>query len=194
MRKIKTFIVKPLSSKKENISLLVSFILIILLSFAILRFRYQPEYKQVIDEHEISSYSSLNSIELGIYSDLKNSLFDISLMFEEKKELPSIEALISEEIPPYVNDATWKQRGSIDWIYMEHDNFVFYLGVSNDVKKIGTFLVKLNKKKIENSDIYFTRKKFPVENLEEDFGKYIGLFKKIVPYTGQEERKKFKGE
>lgn len=194
MCKIKTFIVKPLSSKKENISLLVSFILIILISGIILKIRYQPKYEQTILENEISSYSALNSIELGIYSDIKNSLFDITMMYDQDGEVPNIETLQEEAIPPYVEDTTWEQRGFIDWTYFKHDDHTYYLGISDNVNKIGTFLIELNMKDIEASKIFFTKENFPIESFKKDMDNYAGLFKKIVPYTGKEERKKFKGE
>lgn len=77
---------------------------------------------------------------------------------------------------------------------VKHDNFIYYIGISDNIKKVGTFLIKLNKEKIENSNIYFTKENINIENLKKNFDQYIRLFKKIIPYTGQEERKKFKGE
>ncbi len=183
-----------MSSKKENISLLISFILIILISGIILKFRHRPKYEQTILENEISSYSDLNSVELGIYSDIKNSLFDISMIYDEDGKIPKIEMLQEEAIPPYVKDTTWKQRGNIDWTYFEHDNLIYYLGISNDVNKIGSFLLEFNLENIEASDVFFSKENFPIENFKKDMDEYANLFKKIVPYTGKEERKKFKGE
>lgn len=194
MCKIKTFIVKPLSSKKENISLIISFILILLVSGVILKIRYKPKYEQKISKTEISSFKTLNNVELGLYSDLRNSLFDLSMIYEETKKIPQIETLVSEEIPPYSKDSSWKQRGSINWIYLIHEDDIHYLGVSNDVKKIGTFLIDFNKENIRESDIYYTKENFPIEAAKKDLDDYMHLFKKLIPYTGNEERKKFKGE
>ena len=73
--KINTYIVKPLSSKKENIFLILAFFILILVAAIALKIRQRVEYKIDIKEDEIVSYEVLNNIELGIYSDIKNSLF-----------------------------------------------------------------------------------------------------------------------
>lgn len=112
--KINTYIVKPLSSKKENIFLILAFFILILVAAIALKIRQRVEYKIDIKEDEIVSYEVLNNIELGIYSDIKNSLVDISQLRDEQNSLPSIDLLAEEEIPPYFKDITWEQRGAMN--------------------------------------------------------------------------------
>ena len=78
MIKINTYIVKPLSSKKENIFLILAFFILISLAAIALKIRHRTDYEITLKDNEIVSYEILNNIELGVYSDIKNSLVDIS--------------------------------------------------------------------------------------------------------------------
>lgn len=188
--KINKFIVKPLSSKKENLYLLLTFCILIILAALLLKFRHREEYVQNIGKNEISAFSSLNNIEASIYSDIKNSLLEISLLKDELGDFPDISTLEKEEIPPYFKDQLWEQKGSIDWVYFKHDNEIHYLGISH-TQGIGSFLVVIDEKNPEKFDIFYTNEKILKENILRNFIQYESLFSKIVPYTGEEERKKF---
>nr|WP_245552703.1 hypothetical protein [Fusobacterium russii] len=155
--------------------------------------RYKEPYTQKIQNDEISAFSSLNNIESSIYADILNSLVDISLLKSDLGEIPSISLLDEEEIPPYHRDKIWEQKGALDWNEFKHDNEFFYLGISS-TDEIGSFLVELNKEDIGKSNIFYMNKKLPKEDILKNFEKYEADFKKIVPYTGEDERKKFKGE
>ncbi len=115
MIKINTYVVKPLSSKKENIFLILAFVVLILLAGIALKIRHRTDYEIDLKENEIISYEVLDNIELGLYSDIKNSLIDIAQIKAENNALPEIEDLVAEEIPPYYKDVTWEQRGAMEW-------------------------------------------------------------------------------
>jgi len=172
--KINTYIVKPLSSKKENIFLILAFFILISLAAIALKIRH------------------LNNIELGVYSDIKNSLVDISQLKDENNSLPSLKVLAEEEIPPYFKDITWEQRGAVEWTTFKHDNEDYFIGRGNG--KVGTFLVKFNNENIDESEIFYMKDTPSFEDIEKNFEKYEHIVKKIVPYTGNDERKKFTGE
>ena len=187
--KINTYVVKPLSSKKENIFLILAFIVLILLAGIALKIRHRTDYEINLQENEIISYEVLDNIELGLYSDIKNSLVDISQLKAENNALPEIEDLVTEEIPPYFKDVTWEQRGAMEWKKIKHDNEDYYVGIGNE--KIGTFLIKFNDANIDESDIFYMRDKVSFEEIEKNFEKYEHIVKKIVPYTGDDERQKY---
>ena len=189
MIKINTYIVKPLSSKKENIFLILAFIVLILLAGIALKIRHRTDYEIDLQENEIISYEVLDNIELGLYSDIKNSLVDIAQLKAENNALPEIEDLVTEEIPPYFKDVTWEQRGAMEWKKIKHDNEDYYVGIGNE--KIGTFLIKFNDANIDESDIFYMKDKVSFEEIEKNFEKYEHIVKKIVPYTGDDERQKY---
>lgn len=189
MIKINTYVVKPLSSKKENIFLILAFFVLILFAGIALKIRHRTDYEINLQENEIISYEVLDNIELGLYSDIKNSLVDISQIKAENNALPEIEDLVAEEIPPYYKDVTWEQRGAMEWKKIKHDNEDYYVGIGNE--KIGTFLIKFNDANIDESDIFYMKDKVSFEDVEKNFEKYEHIMKKIVPYTGNDERQKY---
>ena len=189
MIKINTYVVKPLSSKKENIFLILAFFVLILLAGIALKIRHRTDYEINLQENEIISYEVLDNTELGLYSDIKNSLVDISQIKAENNALPEIEDLVAEEIPPYYKDVTWEQRGAMEWKKIKHDNEDYYVGIGNE--KIGTFLIKFNDANIDESDIFYMKDKVSFEDVEKNFEKYEHIMKKIVPYTGNDERQKY---
>ena len=87
-----------------------------------MKIRHRTDYKINLQENEIISYEVLDNIELGLYSDIKNSLVDIAQLKEENGALPDVEVLAEEEIPPYYKDVTWEQRGAMEWKKIKHDN------------------------------------------------------------------------
>ena len=193
MFKINKFVIKPLTSKKENFYLLLTFFILIFFATILLKLRYKEPYTQEIHNGEISAFSSLNNIESSIYADILNSLVDISILKNEVGEIPSISILDEDEIPPYHKDKIWEQKGAIDWNKFEHDNEIFYLGLSSN-NDIGSFLLKFNENDIGKSDVFYINERLPKDDILKNFEKYEPNFKKIVPYTGEDERKKFKGE
>lgn len=189
--KINTHIVKPLSSKKENLFLILTFFILLLIAGISLKLTHKDEFKIDLKEGEIISFDTLNSIELGLYSDIKNSLTDMSQLKEESGELPTLKTLIEEEIPPYYKDLTWEQRGAVEWKELKHDGETFLLGVGSN--KVGIFIIKLNENP-ENSDVFYLHEEVSLEKLETNFEKYESLAKKVIPYTGGDERQKFVGK
>nr|WP_241635860.1 hypothetical protein [Fusobacterium gastrosuis] len=193
MFKIKKFIVKPLSSKKENFYLLLVFCILIFSATLALKFRYKEKYKQNILSNQISAFSSLNNIEASVYSDILNSVLEINLLYDETEQFPSIATLEEREIPPYYKDQSWEQKGALKWNRFEHENEIYYLGLST-VSEIGSFLLSIDKNSSENASVFYTKENLPEINNIEKLENYQNLFKKIVPYTGGDERKKFKEE
>ena len=51
-----------------------------------------------------------------------------------------------------------------------------------------------NNENIDESEIFYMKETPSFEDIERNFEKYEHIVKKIVPYTGNDERKKFTGE
>ena len=109
MVKIVTEKLKPSSSKKENIALSITVIVILLAAFFLIKMRKPQTVEQKIKSGEVSSYSDFSSIEAGIYADLTNFVSEIK-MKENDEKLPTIKQLEDELIPPYTKDITWEER------------------------------------------------------------------------------------
>lgn len=186
--------VKSSSSKGETFYLILAFIVIISIASALLKLREKPIFIQKIEKNEISSYKSFNSIELGIYSELLNSLTDIEGLKEETGNYPEIKLLEEEGIPPFVKDETWKNKGEIDWELIYHDNQPIYLGKSNNFDVTGNFLVEINKEDIGKSNIYYSKEHINTSVVRNRYEDMRDIMKRVVSYTGNEERRKYKEE
>lgn len=190
---ISVYEVKPLSSKKENLYLAFSFLLIILVAISLLKIRCKPLEVQKIENGEISSYKELKSVELGIYSEILNSLIEIEILKDEKGDYPNIEDLEKEEIPPYFRDSSWKNKGELKWNMVYHDDIPIYFGNSQN-KNIGNFLLEIDNSDIIKSNIYYSKELLDSKIIEKNYDVIKDKMKKIVPYTGADERKKYREE
>ena len=90
----------------------MSFFILIFLAAIALKIRHRTDYEITLKDNEIVSYEILNNIELGVYSDIKNSLVDISQLKDENNSLPSLKVLAEEEIQPYFKDEIWEEKGN----------------------------------------------------------------------------------
>lgn len=188
---MKTEIIKPADSKKETLWLTAVMIFILLTASILIIHQKVEKNIFLISENEISSYEKFSGIEQSLYIDLQNALVEIGEIEKETGKFPAIQKMEEEYIPPFTKDFIWKERG-VDWEErFENENF-YILGIRKDDSKTGNFLVKINLNNIQNSDIFYnnTLKK-------NDFNKNISElkkeFKKIVPYTGKDERNRWNG-
>lgn len=189
MRKIIKEKLKPASSKKENTILLLVVVLIITTAFLLIKLQQNKEYKQNINDNEISSYIELTNIESGIYADLLNFKTELEIIYSDEK-LPTINELEENFIQPFVKDIAWEERGKLFWELFEKDNRSYYLGISENVDLVGNFLVEIDEK--NEIKIYFSK---DIENnykLSEH--EIHSHWKEIVAYTGEDEREKFRGK
>lgn len=188
---IKLYRVKPLSSKKENVYLILAFIFILFASTISLKLRIKKEPKQILHSNEISSYESLNNIEIDLYTELSNALMEISMLKEEYKQIPSVEILEKEGIPPFFKDHSWGKKGKIEWSLIFHDNIPLYIGKSQNIS-IGNFLVEIETSNIEKSKIYYFKEDIENKIFENNYDIVKTKLKYIVPYTGKNEKEKIK--
>lgn len=188
---MKIYSVKPSSSKEESFYLIIVVMSILLMAIFLLNLRVKPIYSQKISDTEISAYQKLNSIELGIYSEILNSLIEINMLIEDNK-YPSIEKLKAENIPPFFNDKELSKDKNLSWILVFHDGEPLYVGSSKNTKNVGSFLIEINKDDINKSYIYYLKEYIDSYQIEKDYDSIKNKLKKIVPYTGNDERKKFK--
>lgn len=187
-----TYKVKSASSKLETLYLLITFVLILLISSFLLKLRYKPVYHRIIQQNEISSYQDFNSIELGIYTEILNSLMDIEIIKDEINEYPNENILKNENIPPFAKDKMWQNKGSMEWQLVFYDENPIYIGMSGDYNIVGNFILVINKNDIDKSIVYYTKKDINTSLIKNRFENIKGKLKRVVSYTGNDERKKFK--
>jgi hypothetical protein len=191
--KIVTEKLKPSSSKKENIALSITVIVIFLAAFFLIKMRKPQTVEQKIKSGEVSSYSDFSSIEAGIYADLTNFVSEIK-MKENDEKLPTIKQLEDELIPPFTKDITWEERGKITWEKIDKNKKTYYVGLCENVMTSGNFIVMIDDKNRENIKILFIKTHLHKDEIEFAIDENFPGWKEIVPYTGENERQKFEGK
>ena len=192
MVKIVTEKLKPSSSKKENIALSITVIVILLAAFFLIKMRKPQTVEQKIKSGEVSSYSDFSSIEAGIYADLTNFVSEIKMKGNDEK-LPTIKQLEDELIPPFTKDITWEERGKITWEKIDKNKKTYYVGLCENVMTSGNFVVMIDDKNRENIKILFIKTHLHKDEIEFAIDENFPGWKEIVPYTGENERQKFEG-
>ena len=193
MVKIVTEKLKPSSSKKENIALSITVIVILLAAFFLIKMRKPQTVEQKIKSGEVSSYSDFSSIEAGIYADLTNFVSEIKMKGNDEK-LPTIKQLEDELIPPFTKDITWEERGKITWEKIDKNKKTYYVGLCENVMTSGYFIVMIDDKNRENIKILFIKTHLHKDEIEFAIDENFPGWKEIVPYTGENERQKFEGK
>jgi len=191
--KIVTEKLKPSSSKKENIALSITVIVILLAAFFLIKMRKPQTVEQKIKSGEVSSYSDFSSIEAGIYADLTNFVSEIKMKGNDEK-LPTIKQLEDELIPPFTKDITWEERGKITWEKIDKNKKTYYVGLCENVMTSGNFIVMIDDKNRENIKILFIKTHLHKDEIEFAIDEDFPGWKEIVPYTGENERQKFEGK
>jgi hypothetical protein len=191
--KIVTEKLKPSSSKKENIALSITVIVILLAAFFLIKMRKPQTVEQKIKSGEVSSYSDFSSIEAGIYADLTNFVSEIKMKGNDEK-LPTIKQLEDELIPPFTKDITWEERGKITWEKINKNKKTYYVGLCENVMTSGNFIVMIDDKNRENMKILFIKTHLHKDEIEFAIDENFPGWKEIVPYTGENERQKFEGK
>ena len=182
--------IKPLENTKENRYVYISVMLILLLSISLIFLTNIKKTDRILSNNEISSFENFNSDENGLYSDLYNYSTELELN-TELSEFKDVDELETENIYPFVKDDLWIKRGSIDWVKLERENIVYYIGKSNN-KDIGNFILssKIREDGVENTILYYKGK---IEN-SKDAIKNIEQFKKIIPLKGEDLMNQANGE
>lgn len=180
--------IKPLSSKKETIWILLLVLIILGLSYVLINSTRKEIENQSIKNNQISAYNELSNINNSFYSDILNSLVEIELIYEENNEIPNIDVLEEEELSPFVKDNIWENRGSLKWSKGNLGKTIYYIGLSQDLKTVGNFLI-LFSSDIEKSRIFYNDEK--LTNINITLENINSHWKEILPYTGKDERRKY---
>lgn len=188
---MKSVSIQPLSSRKENIFLLTIIAVILVIAYTLIQMTAKPDEGQEVLDYQISAYKDLSNVENSFYTDLTNSLIDIQAIYEEEGKIPEIHTLEEERISPFVRDSIWENRGSLEWRLLKKDGKSYYLGISKNVNVVGNFLLAFDESNMDKSKIYFNQEQDDGRSLPHSIAHIKEHWKEVLPYTGQEERKKF---
>lgn len=164
---------------------------IVFIAYSLIQLTTNQEEKQEIFEYQMSAYEDLSNVNNSFYSDLTNALMDIQALYETEGKIPEIHSLEEEGISPFVRDSLWENRGALEWRILKKGKHSYYLGISKNVNLVGNFLIELQEDELDKSKIYFNQEQDDGRSLPHSISHIHEHWKEILPYTGEEERKKF---
>ena len=193
---IKTKLVEPASSKKENILVLIFILLLMIFAGILLRLTKVKKISKEINNNEIIS-TELNTIENTIFTELQIFAQDFDMIVSEDKKRPTPQILDEEKYyPPFVKDASWEAKGEHKW-YMYTNNYdVYYIGISSNYDVSGDFVLVINTK---TNDFFIKYSKEVLKDIKEKEDIHnlidkVNKMKKIIAYTGEDLIKEARGE
>ena len=193
---IKTKLVEPASSKKENILVLIFILLLMIFAGILLRLTKVKKISKELNNNEIIS-TELNTIENTIFTELQIFAQDFDMIVSEDKKRPTPQILDEEKYyPPFVKDASWEAKGEHKW-YMYTNNYdVYYIGISSNYDISGDFVLVINTK---TNDFFIKYSKEVLKDIKEKEDIHnlidkVNKMKKIIAYTGEDLIKEARGE
>ncbi len=191
-------------SEVTGVSVTVLFILVFWGLGVYGRARIEDEFE--VESWQVDVFAELNSNEQGIYTDLQIAAEEISQIYsDENNYWPNLSQLVEYGIPPFVQDISWQERGSIEWYYKtdrsENSDAVYYLGVPTDASKAGAFLMIIHRdltsklgSEIEPNIVWYRSEctGWP-DSCSESY--LISCdWKELVAYSGEDEYTRLKGD
>lgn len=196
-------IIKSAASHRESIFLLCS-VICILFAWAILVYGRMREDEEIkLESWQISAFAGLNSVEQGIYSDLRVAADDIyHNCLDNGGQWLSCKDAADEGLPPFAKGVAWSKRGKLQWQKMEISgeavDTAFYLGSTSLPEVSGSFLLRVHRHKNGNVDgppykMWYKpgQTEWPLSFLDQFL--VSDGWKEIQAYRGSDELKRLKG-
>lgn len=204
-------IIKPVSTRSEVVWLLVTVMVVVAVSGIVIAARTRPSDYKVLNAHQISAFKDLDTLEQGTFNDLYAAAMDVESIHDEQEGIwPTPGDLAGEGIPPFTRDRVWEKRGRMAWelkaLNTENRHMAVYFGTPVAVQGLGCFLLimqhnhgtlEVGKTGPEHGpwEIWYHNQADAVfPKIVTDPGLVAKGWREVVPYKGEEEVKRLKGE
>lgn len=148
--------VRPAGARLEALALVAAAVLVCGVLAVWIRAHGQAGALQQVYEWQVSAFETLDGPGQAIYNALDTSKYDILYLYDDLNLMtppgelfrwPSIKDLEESLVPPFVQDRSWAQNGSLQWSLHEPlargemQGSVMYLGTGGTVAGQGSFLL-----------------------------------------------------
>lgn len=208
-------IVQPASSRLEGISLLVATICVggLLAAYVVL-FGRETETQRLL-EWQISSFATLEGADQAIYNSLFTVKDEIPYIYDSINRFnepgtafrwPDIQDFQDWLLPPFYQDTSWEQTGSLQWSLFEPlaegemQGSIMYLGTDGSLPEQGSFLLIIGHVHagITNNNSmqvwYHNSRSIDMPNTGFQDTLILEDWKLVIPYSGAEEVDRIYGE
>ena len=94
---------------------------------------------------QVDAFKELRAEELATFNGLYTAAPEIELYHEEEGGWPTVDALASGYIPPFVQDAAWQRNGAFGWtcsvISTQNAHIALYVGHPQESAESGSFML-----------------------------------------------------
>ena len=196
--------IKPAQAKSESFWIIIVTIIVLFLWLTGVQGRLRIENKKEIESWQLNVFTNLNSIEQGIYTDLKAAAEEIyQIHLDEGGKWYTVKDAQADYIAPFAQDITSRQRGNIEWQSKskktDSQDTVYYLGSSQNPKASGSFLLNIHL----HANGYLDGKSYEMwyktgkanwpDSLSDSF-LIASNWKQLIAYQGEDEIKRLRGK
>jgi hypothetical protein len=207
--------VKPAGSRYEAIGLLCIAIFLLGALTLYVRANGRNEEPQAIYQWQVSTFATLTGADQAIYNSLYSVMDEIPYIYDdinrfnepgEKFHWPNLQDFQNFLLPPFLQDTSWEQNGSLQWTLFEPlaegemQGSTMYLGTDGALPGQGSFLLVIGHVHAgftnNNSIVIWWNAANHVEMPESGFRDSLILrdWKETVPYSGDQEVERIFGE
>jgi hypothetical protein len=210
-----TWVVKPAGSRHEGLLLATATVVVAAIVYGYVALNGQNDEPEALYDWQVSAFSTLTGADQAIYNSLYTVkdeipyLYDDLNMFNQPGETfrwPNIEDFQNYLLPPFLQDTSWEQNGSLQWSLHEPlaegemQGSTMYLGTDGRLPGQGSFLLVIGHVHAgfqnNNAIVIWWHPENHVEMPESGFrdGLILAGWKEVVPYSGQQEVERIFGE
>lgn len=143
------------SAGRETYWVLALIALIIMIAGLVIVARQTSSSDHALAVYELDLRSDLSSAEQGLYSDLNVVADELLALLDDGESLPSPNKLAKQGFPPFIADATARNRGAHSWQLQHYAEGDAYIGTSQDRNIARSFLLRIQvKESSKNMDIW----------------------------------------
>ncbi|HEY5623543.1 MAG TPA: hypothetical protein VIV14_07260 [Gammaproteobacteria bacterium] len=211
---VTTYQVRPAGSRFEGTTLVVLTIVVVA-GLALYFEDARDEEGQTIYEWQVSAFSTLEGADQAIYNSLFTVKDEIPYIYDdinffnapgEKFRWPNIQDFQDYLLPPFYQDTSWEQNGSLQWSLYEPlpegemQGSTMYLGTDGRLPGQGSFLLVIGHVHAgftnSNSIVVWWNAANHAEMPESGFRDSLILegWREVIAYSGEQEVERIFGE
>ena len=207
--------VRPAGARLEGWALLAATLAVLVTLTLYVRANGREDTREVLYDWQVSAFDGLAGADQAIYNSLYTVKDEIPIIFDDinafnppgtKFRWPNLKDFEDVLLPPFYQDTSWEQNGSVTWSLHEPlaegemQGSTMYLGTDGKVEGQGSFLLIIGHVHAgftnNNAIAIWWNAKNHVEMPESGFKDQLILsgWREVVPYSGDLEVKRLFGD
>ncbi|MAY01895.1 MAG: hypothetical protein CMQ38_02810 [Gammaproteobacteria bacterium] len=188
--------VSPANKRWESFLLIAALLLLVMLTGSYAMLFGREDRQQVILDWQLSAYSDLQDTDQAIYNELLVAVNEITFMQQDSLDWPSVDDLRENWLPPFYQDSSWINRGSVNWQFSSGEDRAVYFGNQGQLETQGAYLLILNNEFVGTGEVlvasvwWHPQRMTGLPQSTEDSSLILAGWKEVVPYQGLDERER----